>query len=121
MDQKQMDHFRELIGEKRRKALEQITALGDGVMGTTPKEAAGDLSAYGVHMADHGSDAMEREMGFLMASREGKYIKHLDEALARIDEGTFGTCKTCGKDIADKRLEAVPNATECFVCKSARD
>ena len=60
MDQKQMDHFRELIGEKRRKALEQITALGDGVMGTTPKEAAGDLSAYGVHMADHGSDAMER-------------------------------------------------------------
>ena len=120
MTTEQLDHFRELMQGKRRKAVEQISALGDSVMGTTPKEASGDLSAYGVHMADQGSDAMEREMGFLMASREGKYIRHLDEALQRIEDGTFGICKTCGKDIADKRLEAVPNATECFDCKSNR-
>ena len=72
-------------------------------------------------MADHGTDAMEKEKSQLLAQRGGDYIEYLHEALQRIAEGTFGLCRICGGEIGRARLEAVPTATQCINCKSKRE
>ena len=72
-------------------------------------------------MADHGTDAMEKEKSQLLAQRGGDYIEYLNEALQRIGEGTFGICRICGGEVGRARLEAVPTATQCIRCKSKRE
>jgi RNA polymerase-binding protein DksA len=120
LDAKELEYFEKLIRARRDQILETHEEVQDEIRKETQKDAAGDLSAYSVHMPDQGTDAMSREMGFHLVGREDKYLKHLDDALARIKDGTFGICKSCGKEIGRKRLEAVPNATECIECKSKR-
>ena len=121
LDPAELKYFEDLIRERMQKILSQLKDTEQNLRDATPKESAGDLSAYSVHMPDQGSDSIERELGFYLAEREEKYLAHLNEALNRIREGTFGICRTCNKAISKKRLEAVPNATECIECKSARD
>jgi RNA polymerase-binding protein DksA len=72
-------------------------------------------------MADLGTDAQEREKKFQLASKSGRLIYHIDEALRRIKDGTFGACQTCGKDISKARLEAVPHARLCIDCKEKEE
>ena len=72
-------------------------------------------------MADQGTDTMEREMAFSLASREGRYLHHLNEALGRIEKGLYGKCRTCDNNISVKRLEAVPHATQCIKCKNSEE
>jgi RNA polymerase-binding transcription factor DksA len=71
---------------------------------------------YSTHM-EQGTDAMEREKTFLFASREGKFLNHLEDALVRIAKGDYGRCTECGKLIEKERLEAVPHARQCLQCK----
>jgi len=121
LDPQELAYFEKLLKERRAKAL-SAAEEGESVRPKeAPKESSGDLSAYSVHMPDQGTDAMERELEFLLAARDEKYIRHLDEALQRIKDGTFGICRTCNKPISRARLEAVPNATECIACKPQRD
>ena len=120
LDPKDLEYFEKLIQERRDQIAETHGEAEDEIRKDTQKDSAGDLSAYSVHMPDQGTDAMNREMGFHLAGREDKYLERLDEALVRIKEGTFGVCRSCGKAIGRKRLEAVPNATECIDCKSTR-
>ena len=75
-------------------------------------------SNYAYHMADVGTDSQEREKSFLWYTRENKFIRHIDEALARIKDETFGVCKTCEELIPHTRLKEVPNTTQCVVCKN---
>jgi len=119
MDKKEMDFFRKLILEKRTKVVKNLEYLKSVVLDSTTKEASGEHSSYSFHMADQGTDAMEREKAFLFASRDEKYLKQLDEALERIKNGTFGVCRVCGKEIGHDRLEAVPTTTICYDCKIA--
>lgn len=81
------------------------------------QESSEDRSAYSLHMADRGTDAMEREKNMLFAQREGDYLDYLEEALQRIEAGTYGVCRTCKGPISRARLEAVPTATQCIDCK----
>jgi DnaK suppressor protein len=60
---------------------------------------------------------LEHSMRIRLRNREALYLKKIDEALRRIDEGTFGECESCGDDIEPKRLEARPTTTQCVNCK----
>ncbi len=117
MNQQQLDHFRQIILKKREEVLKNLEYLRSTILDSTTREATGDHSAYSFHMADQGTDNMEREKAFLFASRDEKYLKQLNDALQRIENGTFGICRVCGKEISSKRLEAVPTTTICFDCK----
>jgi DnaK suppressor protein len=83
----------------------------------------GDLSAYSFHMADQGTDAMEREKAFLFASKEGRFLWHIDQALRRLYKSpeTFGKCHQCGDEIAFERLDALPHARYCIKCKQREE
>ena len=103
----ELEHFRELLLERRREAKNEIEQMRQQI--ERAKEQSGDDTAYGVHMADAGTDAMEREKLHLMIARQQKYIGYLDRALERIENKTYGVCRVTGEPISKERLEAVPH------------
>ena len=70
---------------------------------------------------DQATTDIEQSMRMRLRNRETLYIKKVDEALKRIDEGTFGDCEDCGEDIELRRLEARPTATLCVGCKEEQE
>ena len=112
----ELEHFKKIIMDKRKEILEDMTTLRDSMMDSTTGEYASENSMYSTHM-EQGTDAMEREKTFLFASREGKFLNYLDDALVRIEKGEYGRCNECGKLIDKERLEAVPHAQLCLQCK----
>ena len=113
--------FRKLLEKKREALLKELDYLEGSSMKSTITEATGDISSYSFHMADQGTDAMEREKAFLFASREGRFLYHLNQALERIEKNEYGECENCGKPISDDRLSAVPHARFCIACKTHDD
>jgi RNA polymerase-binding protein DksA len=120
MTHQELAYFKDLILKKRAELLKDLGQIEEQSMNATSSESSGG-SSYSDHMPDLGSDAIEREKAFMFASRDGAYLTHLDKALERIEDGTFGVCRGCGGEISKERLEAVPNATMCVVCKSEED
>ena len=121
MTKKELEYFRKLINKKKEDLFAELGYLKSSSINATSKDQSGDLSSYSFHMADQGTDTMDREMAFTIASREGRYLHHLNEALERIDNGTYGKCRKCGSEIGKSRLEAVPHATQCIECKNAEE
>lgn len=115
--QKELQQFKELIHAKRKETIEELDTLKESMMDVTTGEYVSENSTYSLHM-EQGTDAMEREKTFLFASRGSKFVNQLDDALLRIDAGTYGACKTCSLLIPKERLEAVPTAQTCAEFKN---
>lgn len=115
----ELSHFKELIMAKRKEILEELETLKASMMDVQTGEYVTENSTYSLHM-EQGTDTMEREKTFLFASREGKFLNYLDDALKRIEKGEYGFCTDCGSLIDKERLEAVPHAQLCIKCKLKR-
>jgi len=120
LTKKDLKHFEERLLEERRKLLSQLGYL-EKAMNQTQRDSAGDLSAYSFHMADMGTDAMEREKAFLFASAEGRLLYNVDQALRRLYRNEYGACQVCAKDIGKARLEAIPHAGLCVSCQEKQE
>ena len=122
MPKKQLQHFEKRLLEERRRVLKELGQY-DEAFGATPQSADGGLSSYSFHMADQGTDAMEREKAFLFASQEGRFLWHIDEALRRLYRSpeTYGVCHSCGNLIGVERLDALPHARYCIECKQREE
>ncbi|MCX5755399.1 MAG: TraR/DksA C4-type zinc finger protein [Gemmatimonadetes bacterium] len=122
MKKKDVGYFEKRLLEERRRVLKELGHY-DETFGSTPQGADGDLSSYSFHMADQGTDAMEREKAFLFASQEGRFLWHIDEALRRLYKRpeAFGKCQGCAGEIAFERLDALPHARFCIDCKQKEE
>ncbi len=121
MTKKECEKFRKLLFKKRDEMLKDLAQLKDREMASTLKDASGENAAYSFHMADVGTDNMEREKAFFFATREGKFLNHIEQALQRIESGDYGKCSDCENPIPQERLMAVPTATKCVPCKEKAD
>ncbi|OQX91893.1 MAG: hypothetical protein B6D58_05770 [candidate division Zixibacteria bacterium 4484_95] len=121
MKKAELKKFEKLLLKKRAQLIEELGLLKKNALDTTIKDTTGDLSSYSYHMADLGTDAMEREKAFLFASKSGRLLYHIDEALRRIRNNKYGICVECGKPISHSRLEVVPHARMCIKCKEAEE
>jgi len=83
-------------------------------------EASGE-NVYRDHMADQGSATFERELDLTLEENERVELGEVKAALARMDSGTYGVCASCGTEIPEGRLEAVPTASLCMTCKTAEE
>ena len=105
----------------RRERERALRSLGqfDELAKISAEQADSDLYSYSDHIADLGTDAMEREKMLLFASKEGRYLYRVEEALRRLykDPANFGICQNCGKPISFERLDALPHARYCIECK----
>jgi RNA polymerase-binding transcription factor DksA len=115
-------HFEKRLLEERKRALRRLGDLSEA-FGATHDAEGGDVSSYRFHLADQGTDAMEREKAFLVASQEGRTVWLIDEALRRLYKSpeAFGKCEECGVDIAFERLDAIPYARHCATCKQREE
>jgi len=122
MNKKQLTHFEKRLMEERARAMKELGHY-DESFNATLQASDGDLSSYSFHMADQGTDAMEREKAFLMASKEGRFLWHLNQALRRLytTPEKFGKCESCGEDITHDRLDALPHARLCINCKEKEE
>jgi RNA polymerase-binding protein DksA len=120
LTKKDLKHFEDRLLEERKKLLGQIGYL-EKTLNQTQRDSAGDLSAYSFHMADMGTDAMEREKTFLFASAEGRLLYNVDQALRRLYRSEYGACQTCGKEIGKARLDAIPHASLCVTCQEKQE
>lgn len=122
MPKKQLAHFEKRLLEERRRVIKELGHHGEA-FGPNAEETESDTSAYSFHMADQGTDAMEREKAFLFVSQEGRFLWHIDQALRRLYKSpeTFGKCHQCGEDIAFERLDALPHARYCYACKQREE
>lgn len=128
--QKDLEHFKTIIIEKREEILEDLQSLKEQMLDPTTGEYINENSPYSLHMAEQGTDAMEREKTFLYAQRENKFLGYLDDALKRIENGIYGICIECIDEpqklcetcplIPKARLEAVPHTQHCLPIKQRR-
>jgi len=127
---KDLEEFRAIILEKRDEILEDLQSLKEQMLDTSTGEYINENSPYSLHMAEQGTDAMEREKTFLYAQRENKFLGYLDDALKRIDNGTYGICIECIEEhqylcetcplIPKARLIAVPHTQHCLPIKQRK-
>ena len=110
----ELAEFRALIEEKRRSALADVEQMREQLR--AENDAGGD-SAYSMHMADAGTDASDRERTLQLIARQQTFVGHLDRALRRIENGTYGVCKVTGQPIARERLMAVPHTETSIEAK----
>ena len=130
-NKKDLDHFKQIILEKRDEIIDQLQNLKDQMLDPTTGEYINENSPYSLHMAEQGTDAMEREKTFLYAQRENKFLGYLEDALKRIDAGTYGICIECIDEpqhlcetcplIPKARLEAVPHSQLCLPIKQRQE
>ena len=118
MNKEQLKHLEHRLLDERARVMKEL-GYYDDAFNSTLQNSDGDLSSYSFHMADQGTDTMEREKQFLFASQEGRYLWHVNQALRRLYAAPdqFGKCHTCGKDISFERLDALPHARLCISCK----
>jgi RNA polymerase-binding transcription factor DksA len=105
----ELQEFRELINKKLEQAKKELTYL-QGLI-TRKDEMGGDEAENRYMTMEDGSMSMEREQLAQMASRQINYIDHLEKAMMRIENKTYGICRVTGKLIDKARLKAVPHAT----------
>jgi RNA polymerase-binding transcription factor DksA len=100
--------YYKLLIDLRTSLTEGIERHSEETLKRSAKDDAGDLSAYGQHMADAGTDTFDRDFALSMVASEQEALSEIDAAIKRIHDGTYGTCEITGKPIAKERLLAVP-------------
>ncbi|UCH84949.1 MAG: TraR/DksA C4-type zinc finger protein [Candidatus Latescibacterota bacterium] len=120
MNKKELARFKKLIQAERERVLERLGVIGEEITDRTSGQSSGS-QGYSNHMADIGSDAMGQEQAFMHASQGNEYLRRLDDALIRVEKGTYGVCEDCTNKIPVKRLQAYLAARLCVTCKSKRE
>jgi DnaK suppressor protein len=109
MDKKKLEAFRKRL-ETRRQELRHMVVRNQQNGRTADDEATQDV-------ADRAASSYNKEFLFSQSSNDRQLLNMVDGALARIREGSFGECVSCGKEINSKRLEAVPWTRHCIECQ----
>ena len=123
----ELTKFKKVILAKREEIIEQLQNLKDQMMDPTTGQYVNESSPYSLHMAEQGTDAQEREKLYLWAQRENKFLGYLEDALQRIESGTYGLCIECIDEpknlcptcplVPKERLLAVPHTQLCVEVK----
>lgn len=120
-NQKDLSEFKKIILKRKDEILEGIKHISEDTLKKSQKDASGDISGYTYHMADVATDSYDREFSLGLATNERETLYELDDALKKIEDGTFGVCEECKVLITNVRLKAVPFARLCVRCQEKRE
>lgn len=115
MDARKRDKFKTSLEEERDRLATEVAEMEEA-----SAENLSDVSGennYRDHMADQGTATFTRELDMTLFDNTRQLLEQVDKALARVEEGSYGTCTRCSKKISIPRLEAVPSAELCIECK----
>lgn len=121
MPKAELKKYKALLLKEREKVGGGLSHIAETTLNKSAREASGDLSGYSFHMADMASDDYEREFSLGRATDEQKMLYAIDEAMKRVDDGTYGNCQQCNKSIPKTRLKALPYTALCIDCQKANE
>jgi RNA polymerase-binding protein DksA len=108
------ERFRQKLLEERQKVQEAITYLHEENPGSIEDETDEVVGSVDNHLADTATVTVDREIGYTLEENSEHVLREIDDALKRIEDGTYGICQTCGKPIEPERLKILPYATQCI-------
>lgn len=117
MEKEDLMKLKAQLEVERAKIADGLSHIERDNLNRSQRDASGDLSGYAFHMADMATDNFDREFSLDLASNEQVLLNRIDEALKKIQDGSYGVCENCEKPISFKRLKAVPYAKLCIKCK----
>lgn len=118
ISKKKLEVYKKLLLKEKERLTDEIQHIARETLNKSQKEASGDISGYTYHMADVATDSYDREFSLSIAGSEGDILYDINEALKRIEDGSYGRCLECDKPISTKRLKAVPHTKYCIKCQS---
>ena len=107
-------HFRALLLEERERVERAIENLREDKGGRMDEEVVELGTAVDNHLADTATATLDREIDYSLEENSGRLLVEIDAALKRIEDGTYGKCTACGREISPERLEAFPWASLCI-------
>ncbi len=114
-----VDQARTRLLEERERVSAEIVAVQED-LGHSLEDSA-EVDGNDSHLADSASETLDRGIEISLEDNAEQLLGHIDEALGRIEAGTYGSCDRCGGAIDAERLEALPYATRCIECKRAEE
>jgi DnaK suppressor protein len=111
------ERFRQALLDERQRVVDAIEYLKQETPGSLEDETEEIIGGNDNHLADSATGTLDREIDYTLEENSGQVLQQIDEALERIDNGSYGTCQRCGKAIAVERLEARPWATLDIDCQ----
>lgn len=121
MPKEELKKYKALLIRQRAQVGGDLSHIAQNTLNKSARDASGDLSGYSYHMADQASDDYERDFSLERATAEQKLLYFIDEAMKRIDDGTYGNCLSCGRQIAKRRLAALPHSELCIECQKKKE
>ncbi len=109
------ERFRKMLLDERDRVTLTVENLHEANSGSLEDET--EEETYDNHLADSATATLNREIDYTLEENSEHVLSGINEALDRIESGTFGSCVRCGKQIAEERLEALPYATRCIDCQ----
>jgi RNA polymerase-binding protein DksA len=109
------EHFRQRLLDERSRVQEALDYLHEENPGSMEDETQEIQSDN--HPGDVATVTHDREIDYTLEENAERLLAAIDSALQRIDEGTYGTCRSCGNPIATERLDALPYTVQCIDCK----
>ncbi|HEX7511575.1 MAG TPA: hypothetical protein VF335_09760 [Chitinivibrionales bacterium] len=110
LTKKDLQHFKDKLIAEKKKVFEEMGEIQHENLKQSIADQAGENSRYSYHLGDTASLAYGREFSMGLAERQQKYMEQIDEALQRIEDGTYGICLVTGEAISIERLNEVPVA-----------
>jgi RNA polymerase-binding protein DksA len=110
-----IEHFKQRLLDERTRVQEALDYLHEEHPGSMEDETQEIQSDN--HPGDVATITLDREIDYTLEENEERLLAAIDAALERIEKGAFGTCRSCGQEIAIERLEALPYTTQCIDCK----
>ncbi|MBC8631020.1 MAG: TraR/DksA C4-type zinc finger protein [Paeniclostridium sp.] len=113
---KEKDNLIKLVSK-----MEDNTVFGDTTNHTSEKYTSGELSSYDNHLGDIGTEVYMQEMQDSLTRHEKLKLNEINDALYKIENGIYGICEKCNKNIDEDRLEFIPEARLCANCAKKED
>jgi RNA polymerase-binding protein DksA len=121
MRKTELQRFRKILLEEKER-VSQSLVKHEKIIKHTDDQAGLEMGkAHSNHMADLGSDEFQYETTIKFANTEGRYLYSIEEALRRIEDGTYGRCQECDKAIGLARLKRLPYTRLCIDCKEKEE
>ena len=111
------EHFRTLLLEERGRVERAIANLREDHPGRIDEEIEEIGASQDNHLAETATATLDREIDYTLEENSTRMLAAIDASLQRLDDGTYGTCSACNREIAEQRLEAYPWASLCIDCK----
>jgi RNA polymerase-binding protein DksA len=109
------ERFRQMLADERERVTNALGHLHES--NSTSLEDETEEETYDNHLADSATATLNREIDYTLEENSEHVLSSIEQALQRIENGTFGSCARCGRQIAEERLEAIPYATRCIDCQ----